>query len=97
MPYFVKVGYEKKNVYKLTSQGYFIRRSDKHVITRWGAIDVKGMHKIIFSWKGTKLPMEKIHKFRGVDKAKEFNERKIKHLLKNGFNKLPSSAKIYKR
>jgi len=31
IPYFVKFGYDNKNVHSVTSEGYFIKRSGKHI------------------------------------------------------------------
>lgn len=43
MPYLVKVGYDKKNVYGITSERYFIKRIGKEIYIEWGAIDVVGL------------------------------------------------------
>lgn len=94
MPYLVKVGYEKHNVYKVSSKGYFITRSGNSVYTEWGAIDVVGLLRKKFCWH--KSTQSQISKFRSVEKANKFKDQKIKQLLKEGYNKLPGTSRIYK-
>lgn len=93
MPYLVKVGYEKRNVYKVSSKGYFIKLSSNSVYTEWGAIDVVGLQRKNFCWHQT--TMYQINKFRSVEKALDFKNNKINQLLKEGYNKLPGTSKIY--
>lgn len=93
MPYLVKVGYDKNNVYGITSKGYFIKRSGKEVYTEWGAIDVVGLQRKNFCWHQT--TQFQINKFRSIEKALDFKNNKIKELLKEGYNKLPGSSRIY--
>lgn len=95
MPYFVKVGYDKKNVHSVTSKGYFIKRSGKHIYTEWGAIDVIGLKRKKFGWHLSTY--NKTHKFRSLEKALAFKNKRIEILIKSGYNKLPSSSIIYKR
>lgn len=95
MPYLVKVGYYIQEN-RLTSQGYFITRVGKKVITRWGGVYVKSIPKIKIFWKWYR-PLEKIHKFHSVEKAKNFQKKKIEYFLRRRFDKLPSGYVIYSR
>jgi hypothetical protein len=93
MPYLVKVGYEKHNVYRVSSKGYFIRRSGNSIYTEWGAIDVVGLQRKHFCWHQT--TQYQINKFRSVEKALDFKNKKINQLLKEGYDKLPGTSRIY--
>jgi hypothetical protein len=93
MPYLVKVGYEKRNVYKVSSKGYFIKRSGKEVYTEWGAIDVVGLQRKHFCWHQT--TQFQINKFRSLEKAKKFRVQKLKQMLREDYNKLPGSSRTY--
>ena len=93
MPYLVKVGYYEQEG-RLTSQGYFIKRSGKKVITHWGGIYVKSNPSIKYFWKYTQ---EKIHSFSSEEKAKDFLKKKISYFLKRDFDKLPNRYIIYSR
>lgn len=95
MPYFVKVGFEKRNIRKVTSKGYFIKRMKKSIYTEWGAIDVVGLKKRKFSWH--KTTMYQIHEFRTIEEALEFKYKKMRELLISGYDQLPSGLLIYKR
>ncbi len=94
MPYLVKVGYEKRNVYKVSSMGYFIKRSGNYVYTEWGAIDVVGLLRKKFCWH--KSTQSQINKFRSVENANKFKDQKMEELLRLGYDKLPGTSKIYK-
>jgi len=93
MSYLVKVGYEKRNVYKVSSKGYFIKRSGYSVYTEWGAIDVVGLLRKKFCWH--KSTQNQINKFRSLEKANKFKDQKIKELRSLGYNKLPGTSRIY--
>lgn len=93
MPYLVKVGYDKKNVHGITSKGYFIKRSEREVYTEWGAIDVVGLQRKNFCWYQT--IMYQTNKFCSVEKVLDFKNNKINQLLKEGYNKLPGTSRIY--
>ena len=95
MPYFVKVGYDKKNVHSVTSKGYFIKRSGNHIYTEWGAIDVIGLKRKKFSWHLSTY--SKPYPFKTTEEALEFKNNKIAQLIKEGYNKLPSTSIIYKQ
>jgi hypothetical protein len=95
MPYLVKVGYEIKNLYGVTSKGYFIKRIGSSVYTEWGAIDVIGLKIKKFAWH--KTTASKTYKFRSIEKALAYKKNKISFLIKRGYNKLPSKSKIYSR
>jgi len=95
MPYLVKVGYHAKGN-RLTSQGYFISRSGKKVITRWGGIYVKSNPEVRFFWKSYSVP-EKIHRFSSEAKAKYFMQKKLAYFFKYQFDKLPSGFIIHSR
>lgn len=95
MPYLVKVGYDTKKD-RLTAQGYFISRSGKKVITRWGGIYVKSNPAVRFFWKNYSV-LEKIHTFSSEAKAKYFLQQKLSYFSKYLFDKLPSGYVIYSR
>ena len=95
MPYLVKVGYYVQEN-RLTSQGYFIKRDGKKVITRWGAIYVRSNPSIKIFWKWYKV-QEKIHKFSSIAEAKSFQKKKIEYFLRRRFDKLPSNYVIHPR
>lgn len=95
MPYLVKVGYYVQEN-RLTSQGYFIKRIGSKVLTRWGGIYVKSNPWIKFFWKNYSVP-EKTHKFSSVEKAKDFQKKKIAYFLGRRFDKLPSGYTIHSR
>lgn len=95
MPYFVKVGYERKNLSKITSKGYFIKRTGKKVYTEWGAIDAVGLKRKKFNWHTTPQIWE--YKCRSEKEALQFKNDKIAYLHKRGYSKLPSSTRIYSR
>jgi hypothetical protein len=93
MPYLVKVGYEKHNLNKVTSKGYFIKRIGKQVYTEWGAIDVTGLKRKRFAWHKTTAC--KYYKFRSEELAYDFKKKKINSLREEGYNQLPSKARIF--
>lgn len=95
MPYLVKVGYHAKEN-RLTSQGYFISRTGKNVITRWGGIYIKSNPVVKFFWKSYRVP-EKIHRFSSEAKAKYFMQKKLAYFAKYQFDKLPSGFVILPR
>jgi len=95
MPYFVKVGYERKNVHLVTSKGYFIKRSRNSISTKWGAIDVIGLKRKKFTWHlsiGTKTYL-----FRSINKALEFKKERMELIRRKEYNKLPPNSIIYTR
>lgn len=94
MPYLVKVGYEKNNINKVTSKGYFIKREGNLVYTEWGAIDVTGLNKKKITWH--KTTVYKYYKFKSVESAFDFKKKKILSLITEGYNKLSPGSRIYK-
>ena len=40
MPYFVRVGRIEANKSRVGSRGWYVRRSGKTIVVRWGAVDV---------------------------------------------------------
>jgi len=97
MPYFVKVGYEKKNVHSVTSKGYYIYRSGKKVVILYGAIEISGLRNKRFTWCKEMWPYEEVYSFRSIQKAEQFKKERIRIRIRHGYNKLPSSSIIYKR
>ena len=95
MPYLVKVGYYVQEN-RLTSQGYFIKRTGTKVFTKWGGLYIKSNPTIKFFWKWYKV-QEKTHRFNSQEKAKEFMKKKIEYFLKRKFDKLPSGYVIHPR
>lgn len=95
MPYLVKVGYHAQEN-RLTSQGYYISRSGKKVITRWGGIYIKSNPIVKFFWKSYSVP-EKIHRFGSESQAKYFMQQKLRYFAKYQFDKLPPGFIIHSR
>ena len=97
MPYFIKIGYQPKNKSKTTCKGYFISRKSNVVTTKFGAISVQKTIKKKFYWKGMKLPVVNISKFKSSLDAGEFYKTAIHYKLKNGYTQLKEGVKIYKK
>ncbi len=96
MPYLVKIGFQKNNITKSTCKGYHLFRRGTKVIIRYGAIDVSKSRIKKFRWKGNKLPIKKIYRFRSTQKAKEFKDQLILQKLSRGYSELSGGLKIYK-
>lgn len=93
MPYLVKVGYERYNKYRLTSKGYFIKRTGTKVFTQWAAIDAIGLKRKKFYWH--KSVYSKTYNLRTIQRALQFKQEKISYLIGVGYDKLPPGTKIY--
>jgi hypothetical protein len=98
MPYYVRVGYLKRNKKRTTCKGYYIRRKGKSVIMKWGAITVVGSSGGKYYWQGAKIPQVIIKRCRSIERAKEY--AKWKHRMKSdqywgGYSKLPPGVKIH--
>jgi hypothetical protein len=78
VPYFVRVGIDNTNSNRMTCKGYFISRSGKDVIVRYGPIDVMRRK---YYWVGPRTPMEKIYHCRTEELAKTlYRERRAAQL-----------------
>ena len=97
MPYLIKIGYQEENLSKTTCKGYFIVRTGKTVIIRWGAINAFGLKKKKFFWKSSNLPYELKKKFYSEQRAKNYRSEKINQKIDEGYSKLSSGIKIYKQ
>ena len=95
MPYLIKIGYQANNKYQTTSKGYFICRRGKKVITCWGSIDVKGLRRKKFFWKGTNSPQSKEFRFSSISGANKFKQQRLTQKLNRGYIKLPYKTRIY--
>ena len=97
MPYLVKVGFDKKNLYKSTSKGYHILRKDKKVIIRYGAIEVHGYLHKVFTWYLGRYTKEEKYPFSSIEKAKQFITERIKIRVRHGYNRLHPGTRIHNR
>jgi hypothetical protein len=97
MPYYVRVGYLKRNKKHTTCKGYYIRRKGKFVVMKWGAITVVGSSGGRYYWQGTRNPQVKIKNCGSIENAKKHVQ--WKHKMKSdqywgGYSKLPPGVKI---
>lgn len=83
MPYFVRVGLDNTKINRMTCKGYFISRSGKNVIVRYGPIDVVRRK---YYWVGPRTLMEKIFRCRSEESAKELYRAKRDEQLDEGYS-----------
>ncbi len=92
MPTYYKGGYEPKNRTKVTSAGYFIKRIDKTVFRKWGAVDLTAHTYKSFKWhKG--YPRIKENPFDTVEEAKAFKRNHVLRILRQGYKMISQTIK----
>ena len=102
MPYFVKIGKIETNKSGVGSRGWYVRRRAKHVLVRWGSVDViPGGSKVRFYW-GPGWPKERSYTFTTVERAIALAVSKIKTKLgpskhDGGYDRLPPKQRIRDR
>ncbi len=92
MPTYYKGGIEKRNVGKLTSRGYFIRRAGNVIYRRWGAVELSGHTYKRMIWANG-YPVTKEDRFDNIEEASEFMRVHVLRRLSNGYKKIPNVIK----
>ena len=96
MPFLLKIGYQKKNLSKITCKGYFISRKRNLIQIKYGGVLVKRGNKNKFFWKGPHLPLVKPKTFKNSEQAKKYFDSRINQKLNRGYTFLKEGVKIYK-
>lgn len=96
MPYFIKIKFEKNNLSKVTSKGYFISRRKNIVTIRFGSIKVSNKRSKKFRWAGPNLGNPTYYEFKSTTLAKQFMLEKLQLRKRRKYDKLASPVRIYK-
>ncbi len=92
MPTYLKAGYEPRNVGKITSRAFFIKRLGCTIHRKWGAVEIGGHSIKTIRWSNG-YPATKEDTFKTIDDAKEFMRVSILRRLSNGYDKIPQTIK----